>query len=235
MSNFDKSLVNDWNVKKELIEIALTHPNYSNLESELENFERLEYLGDAVLSLLTAEWLYENVGEEVGVLSMLRSLLVQTDALAEIGDELGLDKLLKTVPKYKVSKTDLEDCLEAIFGGVYLSNSIEKTKEFFYFLFKDKLEYFKSEISTEKGKEEILKQTVCELNPINVLQEYFQKKGLALPEYTLDKKKGKEHDPVYFIKCKVEVDGKEIISTGKGRNRKTARKNAAEKILKKIK
>ncbi len=234
MASFEKSLLDDWKVDKELLAIAFTHPNYTADHSESENFERLEYLGDAVLSLLTAEWLYENINEDVGILSMLRSLLVQTDTLADIGNDLGLKKYLITSQKYKITKTDVEDCLEAIFGAVYQSTNIEKTKEFYYFLFKERLEYFKKEISTEKGKKKILKQTVCEHNPINQLQEYFQKKGLELPVYYLKKKKGEEHDPQYFIICKVVINGTEISTIGKGRNRKSARKNAAEKILKKI-
>jgi len=234
MVSFEKSLLKDWKVKKELLDMTFTHPNQTNEHSDIENFERLEYLGDAVLNLLTAEWLYENINEEVGILSMLRSLLVQTNTLADIGNDLGLKKYLITSPKYKVTKTDIEDCLEAIFGAVYQSTNIEKTKEFYYFLFKQRLEHFKKEISTEKGKKKILKQTVCEQNPINQLQEYFQKRGLDLPVYSLDKKKGKEHDPVYFIRCKVVISGTEFSTIGKGRNRKSARMNAAEKVLKEI-
>ncbi|MHA1419462.1 MAG: ribonuclease III family protein [Candidatus Heimdallarchaeaceae archaeon] len=234
MVSIAKSLLDDWKVEKELLDVAFTHPNHTNEHSDAENFERLEYLGDAVLSLLTAEWLYENIDEEVGILSMLRSLLVQTDTLADIGNDLELKKHLITSPKYKITKTDIEDCLEAIFGAVYQSTNIEKTKEFYYFLFKKRLEHFKKEISTEKGKKKILKQTVCEQNPINLLQEYFQKRGLDLPEYSLEKKKGKQHDPQYFIRCKVALNEIEFFTIGKGRNRKNARKNAAEKVLKKI-
>lgn len=234
MVNFEKSLLENWKVDKKLLDAAFTHPNYTAEHPEIDNFERLEYLGDAVLSLLTAEWLFENIKEEVGILSMLRSLLVQTDSLADIGNEIGLKKYLLTSAKYKITKTDIEDCLEAIFGVVYQSTNIEKTKEFFYFLFKDRLEHFKKEISTEKGKNKILKMTVCEQNPINLLQEYFQKLGLELPEYSLEKKKGQEHDPQYFIKCKVKINGTEFSTIGKGRNRKSARKNAAEKVLKKL-
>ena len=235
MINLEKNTINGWEVENELLIEALTHPNYSNINPDQANFERIEFLGDAVLDVFTAEWLYKNLIEDVGVLSKIRSLIVQTESLAEVGREINLHKKMIVRPKYQITKTDIEDCLEAIFGAVFLSKGIDHTRELFNQLFLGILEKFKKDLSDKKKRKKLLKLAVCESNPINLLQEYCQKRGYDLPTYRLLAKKGKEHEPVYQMECVVKIDSIEYKGEGKGRNKKQARMEAAEVINKQLK
>ncbi|MHA1223669.1 MAG: ribonuclease III family protein [Candidatus Heimdallarchaeaceae archaeon] len=212
--DLENSSIHKWKIKENLLQEALTHPNYFSIDPVQPNFERLEFLGDAVLDVLSAEWLYKNMNEDVGVLSKLRSLLVQTNTLAEVGKEINIHKHLLVEPHYKIEKTDLEDCLEAIFGAFYLSNGLSETKELFNLL-----------------RAEILDQIICEKNPINSLQEFCQKHHISLPEYNLVEKKGTDHEPVFIVECLVDYLKKTYRKIGEGRNMKTARSKAAEAIL----
>ncbi|MHA1198815.1 MAG: ribonuclease III family protein [Candidatus Heimdallarchaeaceae archaeon] len=233
--DLDTGKVLDWTIDRELLTEAFTHPNYVSENPNAKDFERLEFLGDAVLDLLSAEWLYRDTVEEVGIMSQLRSLLVRTNALAEVGKDLGIAKHLRTESKYHVVETDLEDVVEALFGAFYLSQGRDITRAFFEKIFLKNLQQFKKDIKDEKGRERILKLTVCENNPINMLQEFFQKKDLELPEYSLLKKKGSDHDPTFHMECKVVIETQQISTIGKGHNRKAAKKDAADKMFKKLK
>ncbi|MCG3226858.1 MAG: hypothetical protein H7645_08060 [Candidatus Heimdallarchaeota archaeon] len=235
MIDLERNTVNGWEIENDLLIEALTHPNLTNIRPEQDNFERLEFLGDAVLDVFTAEWLYKNLEEDVGILSKLRSLLVQTESLAEIGKEINLHKKLIVRPKYTITTTDIEDCLEAIFGAVYLSKGIDIAREFFDQLFLGDLEKFRKDLSDTKKRKKLLKLAVCEVNPINLLQEICQKRGYELPTYRLLAKKGKEHEPLYIMECIVKIDAVEYKGEGKGRNKKQARMEAAEVINKQLK
>ena len=225
----------EWEIDKELLLEAFTHPNFAAGDKEIKDFERLEFLGDAVIDLLTAEWLYRETTEEVGIMSQLRSLLVRTNALAEVGKDLGVLKYLRTGNKYKAVETDLEDVVEALFGAFYLSKGRDDTRAFFNKIFLKNLQRFKQEISDESGREKILKLTICEKNPINLLQEFFQKNDLELPEYSFKEREGSDHEPTFYMQCKVIIENQEITTIGKGHNRKAAKKEAASKMLKKLK
>ena len=234
MIDLEKGKFFEWDVKKSLLEEALTHPNYNNVYPDKENFERLEFLGDAILDVLTAEWLYHNIQEDVGVLSKLRSLVVQTDSLAEIGNSLNLQDYLLREPKYEVTRTDIEDCLEAISGAIYLSNDIETTRDFFNKHFSSKLQLFKEKLPNKEERSKLLKRAVCEDNPKNRLQEFCQKRRLDLPSYKVVGRKGFDHDPIYHVECTLQYKSKTYISKGEGRRVKIAEYDAAEDILEQL-
>ena len=224
----------NWEIEAELLYEALTHPNYASIDPTAKNFVRLEFLGDAVLDILVAEWLYQHIEEEVGFLSQIRSLLVKTDMLAKLGKEINLKKFMITQPKYSITKTDIEDCFEALFGALYISKGIVETRKFFDEIFMAELLSFKKDSSTKKGRQKILELVVCEKNPINILQEYCQKRAYDLPKYRIIQKKGEEHDPIYFYECSINFSDREYIGKGKGGSKKTARSSAAADVLKKI-
>ncbi|MCE7741580.1 MAG: hypothetical protein GOP50_03910 [Candidatus Heimdallarchaeota archaeon] len=225
----------DWKIDIELLTEAFTHPNYISENPNAKDFERLEFLGDAVLDLMSAEWLFGETNEEVGIMSQLRSLLVRTNALAEVGKNLGIAKHVRTESKYQVVETDLEDVVEALFGAFYLSEGRDVTREFFKKLFMKNLKSFKKDLENDEGREKILRLTVCENNPINILQEFFQKRDLDLPEYNMITRKGSDHEPTFHMECKVVIENQMISTVGKGQNRKAAKKEAADKMLKKLK
>jgi ribonuclease-3 len=234
MIDLEKGKFFEWKVKKSLLEEALTHPNYNNIYPDKDNFERLEFLGDAILDVLTAEWLYHNIREDVGVLSKLRSLVVQTDSLAEIGNSLNLQDHLLREPKYEVTKTDIEDCLEAISGAIYLSNDIKITRDFFNKLFSSKLHSFKEKLPNKEERSKLLKKAVCEDNPKNRLQEFCQKRRLDLPSYNVIGRDGFDHDPIYHVECSLQYKNKVYTSKGEGRRVKIAEYDAAEDMLEQL-
>ncbi|MFW9853400.1 MAG: ribonuclease III family protein [Candidatus Thorarchaeota archaeon] len=234
MIDLEKGIFFEWKINRSLLEEALTHPNYNNIYPNKENFERLEFLGDAILDVLTAEWLYQNIQEDVGVLSKLRSLVVQTDSLSEIGNSLNLQDHMMKEPKYEVTQTDIEDCLEAISGALYLSNDIETTRDFFNKLFSKKLQSFKEKLKNKEERRQLLKKAVCEDNPKNKLQEFCQKRRLDLPSYKVIGREGFDHDPIYHVECTLQYKNKTYTSIGKGKRVKIAEYDAAEDILEQL-
>jgi len=224
----------DWNIDKGLLVEAFTHPNYLGEHPDDRDYERLEFLGDAVLDLLTSEWLFLQTTEEEGIMSQLRSLIVKDETLTEVGQELGIAEHLRTYSRYQVVETDLEDVVEAIFGAFYLSEGKETTKLLFQKLFEKKLQGYKNDLQTKEGRERILEMTVCEKNPINVLQEHFQQNDLELPDYDLIKTSGTQHDPKFHMVCKVRINSEVLTTNGEGSNKKSAKKDAAEKMILKL-
>jgi len=227
----EKSKISGWKIDKKLLSEALTHPSYFQIEPSKKNYERLEFLGDSVLDLLLAEWLYQFVNEKVGLLSKIRSLLVQAETLSNLGYEIGLDMVMLKDNYYIITPTDLEDGVEAIFGAVYLSRGLEKARILFSKIFKERLETLLLDLSNEEGKQKIANLTVCERNPINRLQEICQQQKSPLPEYKLKEKKGTDHDPLYFVECRISTKDSDFSSIGTGRNLKTARRMAANLVL----
>ncbi len=226
--------INDITVDKKMLIEALTHPSMGSIKPGISNFEKLEFVGDAVLDLLIAEWLYQNLeGSNVGVLSKIRSIFVQTDSLSEIGYQKQLDSLLIKDPKYVITKRDMEDCLEALFGAIYCSVGVKGTKKLFFDVFDEKLnEIF--EIIKSENTEELLNKAICEKNPINILQEYTQQNKLSLPIYELVEKMGMDHNPTFLIKCTVRTKNTTYSAIGKGKNHKEAKRQAARKLLTQI-
>ncbi|UJG44212.1 MAG: hypothetical protein K9W46_03290 [Candidatus Heimdallarchaeum endolithica] len=212
---------------------AFLHPSYSD-QSPIPNYERLEFVGDAVIDLVVAKWLYQNISEKEGILTKLRSIVVRTESLAEVGKKLQLSKYILTAQDYQILDSDIEDCVEAICGAIYISKGAEEAEKFIFMIFEEKFETIKEQSRTKEGLEKLLEQSVCEQNPINELQEYCQKNKIDMPKFVLIEKRGEEHKPEFEIECQVNL-GREVISErAVGEKKKIARKKAAEKVLKKI-
>src|SRR5687768_16564008 len=113
--------------KPELLETALTHRSYlnENRKGKLEQNERLEFLGDAVLELVVTEHLYQNYQEPEGVLTNWRSALVKTDTLSTTAQELGIDQHIKlsrgeTKGGDRAKRQIMANTFEAVIGALYL-------------------------------------------------------------------------------------------------------------------
>lgn len=119
-----------------LYETAFTHTSYAN-ESGVESYERLEYLGDAVLELVMSDYLYKNTSYDEGTMTKMRAHYVCENALYEYSMAWGLNEYLRlghgeeeNGGKYR--KAIVADIYEAFTGALYLDQGIEKTKEFIY-------------------------------------------------------------------------------------------------------
>jgi ribonuclease III len=203
---------------------ALTHRSYLNENPEaLEDNERLEFLGDAILDFLVGEWLYNRFPEmEEGDLTQMRSALVQTNQLAAFTRQLEMEnaiRLGKGESKLggNLRNTLLCDVFEAFIGALFLDKGIEKVKTFVYPLL-------------EKAVVEIIDNHKNE-DPKSKLQEWAQANGHLPPKYITRNIKGPDHAKEFEME--VKIDNK-VLGSGIAKSKQSAEKIAAQKALKVI-
>jgi len=203
-----------------LLELALTHSSFSNenKRSKTDNYERLEFLGDAVLELSVSEHLYEhNRKMQEGQMTKLRASLVCEPTLAYCAREafgLGQYILLGKGEEQTGGRgrdSIVSDVFEAIIGAIYLDGGFEPARKFVNTFVLTDMEN-KIEFTDSK----------------TILQERVQEKGKTLT-YELVEENGPAHDREYVVRAL--IDGVEL-ATGKGRTKKSAEQMAAVKILK---
>jgi ribonuclease III len=202
---------------------ALTHPSFSNEQrggKRIDN-QRLEFLGDAVLGLCVTELLMERFpGAREGELSMMRSTLVNTDALAawarqvELGAALRVGRGAEAAGEREQTNV-LADATEAIVGAVYLDRGLESAQALSRTIIADPLARLTS--GSPLGRD-----------PKSELQELVQARGASSPRYRVVGTEGPDHDRVFLVV--VEVDG-ETIGTGRGRSKKLAEQASARAAL----
>lgn len=203
---------------------ALMHRSFlEELEEEDISNERLEFLGDSVLSLVVAEYLFENFpDEDEGFLTKVRARLVNRTALSSAAEKIGLAKFILVDHNLyntfaRASKTVLCDALEAIIGAIYLDHGLKVSKEFIYRVLIEPITKEDDYLVDENFKSQLL--------------EYAQANKLEIPNYLVIKEAGPQHDRVFTIKVSV---GGEYFGIGTGKNKKTAEQNAAKSALEKI-
>jgi len=187
---------------------------------DVPNNERLEFLGDSVLQLITSQYLFEKYPHLTeGELSLLRANLVKRERLGKIASNLKLDKIINMSPNLdeRGKITVLGDSLEALIGALYLDQGIEKTKEFVLeFILKDEDKYLKKENFKD---------------PKTLLQEIFQAKYKKLPLYKLSEVSGPPHKRKF--KVEVYLDDKKI-GEGIGNSKQEAEFNAALQAIRNL-
>ncbi len=205
--------------ESELFKQAITHRSAGG-----KNNERLEFLGDSVLSLTISEYLYRHAPDaDEGDLSRLRASLVRGESLARIGLSLDLGEILRLGPGELKSggfrrKSILEDALEAIIGAVYLTKGLEFTRNFVHTLFSRQLEALPDP--------ETLK------DPKSRLQEWLQSRGYEVPNYQVLSTSGKAHNRRFVAECRIPA--LQIVCQHEGSSRRKAEQGAAEQALQKI-
>lgn len=203
-----------------LLKQALTHRS-----AGANNNERLEFLGDSILSFVISNALYEQFPERTeGELSRLRAYLVKGDMLAELAMEIALgDYLILGQGEMKSGgfrrTSILADALEALFAAVFLDGGIEPCRQVILSLFQSRLDDDNLNNNLKDSK--------------TLLQEYLQAKKHPLPKYTLAKLEGEEHDQLFYIIC--EIPKLNLSAEGKGSNRRRAEQRAARQLLKMLK
>ena len=203
----------------QLLRQCFTHASYANEHKGERDNERLEYLGDSVLGLIIAEYLYLTKGESEGNMTADKQKIVSTKPLAEATRRLGIEKylLIGGDDGRTVSDRVCENLFESIIGGIYLDGGYENAKRF---VLKNLIPAFEE---NEKRQNTDFK---------SALNEYVQKYKLGAIKYTLLNKDGKDHNPSF--KISVSVGGNELaIETGN--SKKIAEQNCAEKALEKLK
>lgn len=199
-----------------LLKLALTHRSGANKHNE-----RLEFLGDSILGMVIAEYLFSHLRKaDEGQLTRLRASLVKGKTLAEIAKELELGECLYLGEGELKSggfrrASILADALEAIIGAIYQDAGFDATKKVILGLYQKRLESVDLK-SVQK-------------DPKTQLQEWLQSRKLPLPEYELLKVTGEPHKQTFDVAC-VLVD-KRVKTHGSGSSRRNAEQQAAEKAL----
>ena len=205
----------------ELMELALTHPSVTHERNEkLENNQRLEFLGDAVLQLIISAELYKRFSNrDEGSLSKARARLVNREALAERATEiqLGEEIMLSRGEDRNGGRnrpSALADAFEAVVGAIYLDGGFTRVKKFIHSQFAD--QFSDADSRRHKG------------NPKGELQEILQGKSATALEYRLLEMEGPDHDRSFV--CAVRHSGREL-GRGSGKSKKTAEINAAASAI----
>lgn len=205
-----------------LLVTALTHRSYVNehRESVKEHNERLEFLGDAVLELVSSDFLYRNYDEPEGIMTAWRSALVRTESIGAAGEELGYGPLVR-LSKGEKHGSDrahaviLADCFEAVIGAIYLDQGYDTAREFIakHILVKiDKI--------LEDGSWR---------DPKSYLQELAQHNDGATPSYKVLDEDGPDHNKTFTVGVYV---GKQLKGTGTGHSKQEAEGSAAAEAVK---
>ena len=220
LEHFEKILNFKFKNKQNLIN-SLLHPSYvkeKSLKDEIvyNIFERLEFLGDRVLGLIISNLIYNKFKDSnEGDLTKKLSYLVKKDFLFKIALEINIDKFLKYSFKKnnpRMNKSILADSVESLIGSIFIDSGYNKTLKFIESIWG---KYLNLEASNKQ-------------DPKTHLQELLQQKSHALPQYLLLKKEGPPHSPIFTVT--LEVLNLKIIN-GKGKSKREAEKNAAQKAL----
>ena len=206
---------------KHLYEIAFTHASYATHYNLDYNYERLEYLGDSVLSLIVSEYLYNKYPEyEEGQLTKIRSNYVCQNALIYYSHKLGLQDYLKISNEEKnLTKNEVlsitADLFESFLGAIFIDKGMEYAKDFVaetIFKYIDQQRIFFEDYKS-KIKE------YCDANELTISYEILKEYGVP-------------HDKTFIMVCL--IDGKQM-GVGRGKNKKEAEQSAAKGAMHKLK
>ncbi len=199
-----------------MLETALTHPTYSYENGLTDNNQRLEFLGDTVLSLIIVEYLYNMYpNKQEGELSKIKSVVVSGETLAQGARKFRLyDYLLIGKGEEKVGgryrDSVLADAFEALIAAIYLDLGFNKVKEFVFQILDDIIE-------------EIVTKGVRDYKTI--LQELLQKDYKKSVEYKVLAEKGPDHDKVFTVGL---LWDNHVIAIGLGKSKKEAERQGAK-------
>jgi ribonuclease III len=201
----------------EFLNQAFTHRSFAHEAGENgENNERLEFLGDSVLGLVVAQYLYETLPDQPeGELARIKSFVVSEASLSEIARGLRVDNFILVGKGEEYSggrskKTILADCLEAIIGAYYLDCGFVAAERFVHIMLIPEINKVLEDRHAKDYK--------------TLLQEYVQKRMKTYPKYRVVQKTGPDHDKTFWIEVHV---GDRSFGAGKGKNKKEAEQEAA--------
>lgn len=218
LENFEKNIGVDFK-NKDLLLLALTHRSYVNEHKDTDSHnERLEFLGDAVLELITSDYLFNSYPERTeGDLTSFRAALVRTESLANTAIEIGIGEDMR------LSKGEedtggrnksylLANALEAVIGAIYLDQGYEKARDFVH-------------IHLLKKTEHIVENRL-DIDSKTKIQEVAQAQYKVTPLYEVIEEEGPDHDKRFTVV--VKINDKEV-GRGFGTSKQKAEENAAKR------
>lgn len=199
---------------KDLLLTALTHSSYAN-EANVESYERLEFLGDAVLELATSEYFYLHSSLKEGDMSKVRASYVCEAALDEYSNKIGLTEHIRTGNGVsKETPSIVADCFESVLAVIFLEHGFSVAKKYALNII---VPYIENNVVFIHDNKSYLQEMV-----------QMEKKSL---EYIVTREEGPAHDRVFEVD--VIVDGIKF-GTGIGKSKKEAEQNAARDAISKI-
>ena len=209
----------------DLLVTALTHRSYLNehKKSATEHNERLEFLGDAVLELVTTDFLFSNYDKPEGILTAWRSALVRTESIGAAGERLGYEKLIRMSRGEKhgsarARQQILANAFEATTGAIYLDKGYEAAKKYIT----DNILSTLPQILEEESWRD----------PKSYLQEISQARDGFTPIYKVLKEDGPDHDKIFTLGVFV---GDRKMGEGEGPSKQIAQQEAAREAIRKYK
>jgi len=200
-----------------LLTLSLTHRSVDGAR----NNERLEFLGDSVLSTIIGEYVFEKFPDaREGALSRMRSSLVNGSSLAAVAREFGLSDYLILGPGELKSggrrrESTLEDAIEAVIGAIYQDSGYSECRRVVLSWFGSRLDKLAADDNVKDNKSR--------------LQEFLQSKKTPLPRYEIVSIDGKSHDQSFTVACCIESEDESY--TGKAQSRRQAEQIAAGKAF----
>lgn len=207
-----------------LLNLAFHHRSYSNENTEMKhlNNERLEFLGDSVLGITAAAFLYEDMKDnQEGDLAKIKSAVVSEKALAPVALRLGIDKMLilgrgEELSGGRKKPAILADCMEAVIGAYYLDSGYEPAEKYI-------LSFLIPVIRSV--------QNTGARDYKSLLQELYQSKTKKCPKYELVSVEGPDHDQTFNVEVRL---GEITYGPEAGKSKKDAEQKAAQKAYEEL-
>ncbi len=226
LSLFEKKIATTFSSRR-LLENIFIHRSYLNENKTfpLPSNEKLEFLGDSVLSLITSMYLYKHYPNlEEGDYTEIKAAIVRTESLAEAAKQIDIGRYLylskgQDQEKGRDNKNILADCFEAVIAAIFIDKGFDRAYDFVLkYLFGDTLA-------------KIVKNKLY-MSPKSRLQEYSQAKYKIMPTYQVLSENGPEHLRTYKIQVLIN---RKAMGVGSGQSKKEAEENAAKLVLQKLK
>ncbi|WP_366523823.1 ribonuclease III [uncultured Algimonas sp.] len=197
---------------------AMRHSSYGDGQGSEPNNERLEFLGDRVLGLMTAHALFDHSGEAEGTLARRLNALVRKEMCAKVARKIGLGQAVMISPSEDKhggrDKTSiLGDACEALIAALYLDGGLAAAQAFYDRFWMSELD----DVSSRSAKD-----------PKTLLQELAMSRACGLPDYTVVERSGPDHDPVFSVEVAVTGAGS---ARGEGKNKREAERLAAQALI----
>ena len=204
---------------KSLLKQALTHSSFSNEQKirKRKNYERIEFLGDAVLELVSSDYFYRTYPEETeGNLTKMRAAAVCEQALAITARQLKLGSYMifgkgEEANGGRERESIIADAVEAVIGAIYLDESLEEAKKFIYRFVLNDLDHKRLFYDAK-----------------SILQEHVQETKAGELVYELIREEGPEHDKLFVVEARINDA---TIGSGEGKSKKAAQQHAAYDAL----
>ncbi|MBR3414483.1 ribonuclease III [Candidatus Saccharibacteria bacterium] len=208
-----------------LLVTALTHRSYVNehLKTCVEHNERLEFLGDAILEVVSSDFLFRNFNEPEGVMTAWRSTLVRTESIAEAGTKLGYGPLVRLSKgeangPARSHEAIIADCFEAVIGAIYIDQGFKVARKFIYDHILVKID-------------EVIEEETWR-DPKSYFQELAQRFDGVPPQYRTIREEGPDHDKTFTVAA--YVNG-QILATASGHSKQEAQTICAQTAIRKYK